>query len=100
MPRIEEMSCAIRLVLSGEAGLHEADPLHLALTRLLATHPKLTIVDLTECTMLASVTLGALLSYKSGLLKNSGRKLLLAKATFAIRFGMRGLVKSCNFTIR
>lgn len=78
--RIEELPNALRVMLIGEAGMYEADALHLALTRLLATRPKLTIIDLSECRMLASVTMGALLSYKGGLKVQGGTMKVVARA--------------------
>jgi anti-anti-sigma factor len=78
--RIDQLPGALHVVLSGEAGMHEADDLHLMLTRVLATRPKLTLIDLTQVTMIASITMGALLSFKGGLKVQGGRmKLIVTK---------------------
>jgi len=76
--RIEELPKAVRVVLSGEAGMHEAEDLHLVLTRVLATRPKLTLIDLREVTLLASIAMGALLSFKGGLKVQGGKMKVIA----------------------
>jgi anti-anti-sigma factor len=69
---IEEIPGAVRVILAGDAGMREAETLHLALTRILATRPKLALLDLGNLEMLASVAMGALLSFKGGLKVQGG----------------------------
>lgn len=66
--------------LRGDAGMMEAEHLNLVLTRVLLTHPVLTIIDLAGLKLLASISMGALLAYRGGV-KLKGGVVKLAGAT-------------------
>jgi anti-anti-sigma regulatory factor len=56
----------------------EAEELHLVLTRVLATRPKLSVIDCTGLTLLASIAMGALLAYRGGIKLHGGSVKLVA----------------------
>lgn len=66
--------------LRGDAGMMEAEHLNLALTRVMLTHPAVTIIDLTGLKLLASISMGALVAYHRGI-KLKGGVVKLAGAT-------------------
>jgi anti-anti-sigma factor len=76
--RLDERKNGLVIVLTGQAGMREAEELHLVLTRVLATRPKLSVIDCTGLTLLASVAMGALLAYRGGVKLHGGSVKLVA----------------------
>ena len=62
----EQRDGAVVVFLRGDAGMNEAEHLNLELTRLLTQRPRLTVIDLSGLTLMASITIGALVAYKGG----------------------------------
>jgi anti-anti-sigma factor len=74
-----ELDCTL-LQLFGDADLEAQDALSLAVTRIVATHPRLVILDLSAVTMIASLAVGQILQLYRGL-KNRGGSLRLVAPT-------------------
>lgn len=66
--------------LRGDANLREVDRLQLELRRASASHPRRAIVDVTEVSFMASLALGTLVEFTSGV-KTRGGRVALAGAS-------------------
>jgi anti-anti-sigma factor len=74
-PRIDitETRQGLIVRIEGEAGYLAADALQGPLTRLLARRPHVVVLDLAGLTFLASLVLGALVSFRRALARHGGR---------------------------
>lgn len=61
------------IVLSGDANLAEVDRLQLEFRRVGSGHPRRAVIDLSACTFMASLALGTLVAFASGIKTRDGR---------------------------
>jgi anti-anti-sigma factor len=61
------------ITLTGDANLAEVDRLQLDLRRIGSAHPRRVVIDLSACTFMASLALGTLVEFTSGVKPRDGR---------------------------
>lgn len=61
------------ITLTGDANLAEVDRLQLELRRVGSSHPRRAVIDLSGCTFMASLALGTLVAFASGVKTREGR---------------------------
>ncbi len=68
------------VTLRGDASLHEVDRLQLALQKAGSSHPRRAIIDVAAVTFMASLAIGTLVQFASGVKARQGRVALAGAA--------------------
>ena len=68
---------AVVVEIGGELDMAAAESMQMALTRVVVRRPKLTVIDLSAATLIASVSMGAIIAFHGGVKLHGGKSRLV-----------------------